>query len=132
MRIFSIAMIAVAGALCGCFGPRLAKSPDLPQTEGKVRFHRTRDAQTRIDLKLKHLAQPEELTPPGYLYVAWVRGDKEALPQKVGSLEMDKDLKGELSALTPLNRFDLFVTAESSPEIENPTGLPLLWARREP
>lgn len=73
----SVIAAAVAGALCGCFGPRLVKGADLPQAEGSVRFHKTRDDQTRIDLAVKHLTQPEELVPPAYLYVAWVRGDRK-------------------------------------------------------
>lgn len=129
MKFISItAAAAMAAGLCGCFGPRLVRSPDLRQAEGSVSFRKTRDAETRIDLALKHLIQPEELIPPGYLYVAWVRGDAETPATKIGALEMDGKLNGELHVLTPLKRFDLFVTAESSADSDSPTGLPLFWA----
>lgn len=127
----SVAIIAAAASLSGCFGPRLIKSRDLPQAEGSVKFRKTRDLKTRIDLVVKNLERPEELIPPGYLYVAWVRGDVEAPMLNIGVLTLDKDLKGELRVLTDLNEFDLFVTAESSVEIDKPTGATLLWARRE-
>jgi hypothetical protein len=129
MKRHPIVLAAAAAALCGCFGPRFVRSPDLPKAQATVRIYKTRDAETRIDLAVKHLSRPEKLIPPGYLYVAWVRRDKEGPALNIGVLELDKELNGELHALTPLNRFDLFVTAESSAEIENPTGAPLLWAR---
>jgi hypothetical protein len=130
MRYLPILMAAAScAALCGCFGPRFVKSAELPRSEATVSIRKTRDAETRIDLAVKHLKQPEKLVPPGYLYVAWVRRDMEAPALNIGVLELDRNLNGELHALTPLNHFELFVTAESSPEIDKPTGSPLLWAR---
>lgn len=130
IRLLSLVLAALAG-LCGCSRPQLIKSPDLPGAEGRIAFRKTRDARTSIELEVKRLTQPEELLPPGYLYVAWVRADAEARPLNMGALELDKDLNGKLRALTHLKRFEVFVTAESSLEIDDPTGLPLLWARRQ-
>lgn len=132
MKTLTIALAAAAcAALCGCFGPRLTTSSDLRQVEGSVSFRRMRDAQTRIDLTVNHLTQPEELEQPGRRYVAWVRADGAVPPVNIGALEIDKEMRGELHALTHLTRFDLFVTAEASAQNDSPTGRPLIWTRYE-
>ena len=146
MKKLAIAIVAGV-AFCACSGPRLRKSADLAEAQAIVKFKKTRDAETRIDLVIKHLKQPEEMVPPGYLYVAWVRGDKVApgpldyaawvrgdkgVPAvNIGALQLNKDLTGELRTVIPLHRFDFFVTVESAPDIGAPTGAPLLWSRYE-
>ena len=126
------AMIASAlglfGALSGCGGaPKLNTSSEIPAAEASVKFERTRNDNTEIDLRVKHLADPEKLTPPAQTYVAWVRADKDEAPQNIGGLVVDDKLNGKLKTVTPMHSFELFVTAEASGQVRKPTGKPLLW-----
>ena len=133
IRINSLVAAAVlAGTLSGCAaGPRLASGPALAKAKGTVFFKKTEDRGTEIILKVRHLADPEGLNPPGYSYVAWVQSDREAPAHNVGSLIVDDDMNGELRSLTPLRDFELFVTVEPSSDAAEPTGPPLLWTHRD-
>lgn len=123
-------VIIAACVLSGCasLGSRLNRSADLPKAKAVVRYAKAPDTGTRIDLRAKGMTDPEALTPPGYLYVAWVQSDRETPPQNVGPLVLNKKTsERELRAATPLKNFELFVTAEASSDVERPSGPPVLW-----
>jgi hypothetical protein len=130
-KLFLAAAVALSLSSCGTVeGSRRLKRADalLPHASGVVKFKRLSGEDTLIDLRVKRLAEPDKLTPPGYMYVAWVRGSVDDPPQNVGSLVLDKDMRGELRTITPLQRFEVFVTAESASDVEKPSGERLLWA----
>jgi hypothetical protein len=125
------ALLAMPG--CALFGGtgssevNLASSPSMPAAEGSAKFSATKNDNTSVDLRVKHLAHPEKLTPPASSYVVWVRANKDAAPQNVGALKVDEDLTGSFLAETPLHSFDLFITAETSGQAQTPSGTSLLW-----
>lgn len=122
-----------AGFLSGCAllsgdpGPRLNASSVIPAAEGYAKFGSASNGNTSIDLTVKHLADPQKLTPPANNYVVWLRAGKDATAQNIGALTVDKELVGRLTTVTALRTFELFVTAESSGQVQQPTGQPLLW-----
>lgn len=127
----ALPLLAACAALSapGCAGPeRLSASSSLPAAEGTLKCGKAANDNTGIDLKVKHLASPDRLTPPAAVYVVWTKPDKDAAPQNIGALEVDSDLVGRLKTVTPLRRFELFVTAEATGQTPAPTGPPLLWA----
>lgn len=84
---------------------------------------------TKIDLRVEHLAQPDKLTPRSYYYVVWAKANKDAAPQNIGALSVDHGLAGRLQTEIPLHSCELFLTAEASGESRQPTGERLLWTR---
>lgn len=121
-------LLAVAFA-AGCAGTeKLSASPALPAAEGTVRCSKAANDNTAIDLKVKHLASPDRLTPPAAVYVVWTKTDKDAQPRNIGALEVDESLTGRLRTVTSLRRFELFVTGEATGQAPSPSGEPLLWA----
>lgn len=132
---WSAAVLAATLAMSGCamFGiggrgnTSLSTSPTLAAAEGSARFSATKNDNTRIALRVKHLAQPEKLTPPASNYVVWTRATKYAPAQNIGALIVDKNLAGKLDAETPLHSFELFITAEASGQVQQPSGQFLLW-----
>lgn len=113
----------------GCAGPqKVSTSPAMPAAEGTLRCEKAANDNTGIDLKVKHLANPDRLTPPASAYVVWTKIDKDAPPQNIGALAVDSDLNGRLKTVTAMRRFELFVTAEASGQVTTPSGAPLLWA----
>lgn len=55
---------------------------------------------------------------------------RESQPEvyNAGTLKIDeKNLKGEMEAITPYQNFDLFITAEKSARVSQPMGEKLLW-----
>jgi hypothetical protein len=129
------AVLAVTLAMSGCSmlgsgggaAIRLSSSPTLPAVEGRAKFNATKNNNTRITLTVKHLPQPEKLTPPANQYIVWTRAAKDEPAQNMGSLVVDKNLNGKLETETPLHTFELFITAEVSGQIQQPFGEPLLW-----
>lgn len=130
--LVSVGSIAAVMAVSGCvmFGTtrtNLSAIPTMPAAEGSARFSATKNDNTRIALKVKHLAHPERLTPPASHYVVWTRATKDAAAQNIGALVVDDDLTGTLDTETPLHSFELLVTAEGSGQVQTPSGEPLLW-----
>ena len=124
---WTAAVLATTLAMAGCASVNLSTTPSMPAAEGHARYSITANDNTRIVLKVKHLAQPAKLTPPASNYVVWTRATKDAPPQNIGALIVDNDLNGELNGETPLHNFELFVTAEASGQVQTPSGQPLLW-----
>lgn len=127
MKILIGVLLLSGCALLGGGGSKMNASPDIPAVEGHAKFGKAANENTSIDLTVEHLADPQKLTPPANTYVVWLRPNKDAAPQNIGALTVDKKLKGELNTVTALRAFDLFVTAEASGQVQSPTGQPLLW-----
>lgn len=125
--------ILLAAALSSCAalgGPRKLKAEaDAAGAKGEVRFTRVDRSVTAIDLRVSGLPDPEKLSPPGYVYIAWVRAGREAPARNVGFLNLGPRRTAELRALTEEDCSELFVTAEGASDVETPTGPRLLWTR---
>jgi len=106
----------------------------------KVDFGRTQNASKRhvictnqqcrrslghVDLKVKHLAKPENLTPPHSVYIVWMQ-PRGGAPIKQGQLEVNSNLEAEFETPTTYNSFEIFVTAEDSSMVTQPTGQEVL------
>ncbi len=131
-KIIVMTAVLAAGALSGCaiFSRKpmhLNVSPTIPAAEGSILFESTENGNTGIYLTVRNLANPEKLTSPANVYVVWVNVAVDATPQNIGALVVGKDLAGELRTVTPLSRFELFITAEPSAEVKLPSGQSLLW-----
>lgn len=128
-----LALTALAAAGCASTEERhLNGTPSLPAAEGTVRFGKAKNDNTSINLMVKHLANPEKLTPPAANYVVWIQPNKSAPAQNIGALKVDKDLTGSLETETPMHSFDLFITAEGAGTVQSPAGKPLLSTSYSP
>lgn len=133
-RVRGAFLAAALAGISGCamFGGRgdvsLVSDSAMPAAEGSARFAPTKNDNTSVDLRVKHLARPEKLTPPASSYVVWTKATKDAEAQNIGALKVDKDLSGSLQTETPLHSFELLITAEPTGQAQEPTGRPLLWA----
>lgn len=114
-----------------CFGPRkiqLTAAPEIPAAQSYVKVSATENGNTKIDLSVQHMATPDRVTPGTSIYVVWVRGNESnARSQNIGALKVDGDLNANLTAVTPLRSFELFVTAEQSQTVSEPSGKRLLY-----
>lgn len=132
MAITRCMIAAAAAALTSCAalggGRTLSRGPDLPAAEGEIRFRRMDARATGVELQVRHLKEPERLSPPGYAYVAWVRGARESPVRNLGGLVLRHDRSGELRALTEPGCSEVFVTVEATSDAERPSGRRLLWA----
>jgi hypothetical protein len=122
-------LIVLAATLClmlelGCGGHKkvdLTPATSVPAAMGHAEITHDKNGNTLVDLKVHHLAKPENLTPPASAYVVWFQPAGQP-PQNQGVLRVDSDLNGEFKTTTPLKNFDIFVTAEPGPTVTAPTG----------
>ena len=107
-------------------------SPVVPAAQGQVDIGKDNNGNTKIKLKVEHLASPEKLTPPQSNYVLWLQERGASTPENRGRLAVNKKLEAEFEAVTPFKNFDLFVTAEADAMAKTPSGPEILRSTIQP
>ena len=146
MKATSIHLAAAALGIalfgCGSMNPfehsstpavALTSSPDVPAAQGTVKIDR-QPSNNKVMISVRHLARPDQVrsAAPGSQYVVWARPagstGSDRQPEKLGVLQLDKDLNGSLTASTAMNEFDIFVTVEPPGMSMQPQGNQVLSA----
>jgi len=99
----------------------LVASSLVPAASGKVNYDHDRNGNIKLEIKTKHLAAPERLTPAKNSYVVWIRST-DGQTQNAGLLRVNSSLEGRFSTTTPSKAFDILITAEDNPSTTQPTG----------
>ena len=141
-----VALTASATTACGMFESKpdqpstpgvarqnstteLASSSRVPGAQGEIRVKDAGNNNTGVQVRVKHLATPAKIESTATTFMVWAKPLSElGRVQPLGALTVNKDLTGELDATTPLRNFEVFVTAESSSQLQDPRGERLLWA----
>ncbi len=126
------ALFTLVGAQIGC--QKMAFWRSKPQEmhassevlagQGTVRVSNGDNGNSKVSIRVKHLAPPSKIAPGSTVYVVWFRpvdGDN----QNVGALVLDSDLEGSLDTLTPHRRFKVSVTPESNGQVTSPANEPV-------
>jgi len=100
---------------------KLIRSEIVPAASGEIEVGQDKNKNTEVEIKVEHLAKPQELTPPKTTYVVWIKSPSSSA-RNVGQLAINDDLKGELKTVTPLPNFDVLITAEDNPDTTGPPG----------
>ena len=103
----------------------LTPATSVPAATATAEITHDSNGNTVIKLDVKHLARPENLTPPESVYVVWIQ-PRDAAPIKEGQLQVNNDLSAHLRTPTTYKTFRLFVTAEPSAEVTSPSGQQVL------
>ena len=111
----------LAAVACGPKQVDMKPASTVPAAAGHVEIDTDRNGNSTVDLNVKHLAKPENLTPPGTAYVIWIQAPGQP-PQSAGQLQVNSNLDGEFKGTTPFKTFDIFVTSENNPQMTKPSG----------
>jgi hypothetical protein len=103
----------------------------VPGARGEVGISQDKNGNTRLTMRVQHLANLENLTPRASAYVVWLR-ERGGNAENQGQLKMDKNLKATFETVTPLKSFDVFVTAEQDARAKDPSGPEVLKATIQP
>ncbi len=130
VSVWSIGAAAIGCALvAGCAAGmssgswKLNAAETIPAAEGSVSLAEANNGNTRMAVRVRHLAVPDKVSPGAASYVVWVTPQQDPkTPMNVGALRVDKDLDGQLDTITPLRSFEVTVTAEPDPTATEPTG----------
>ena len=122
-----LAILVCAAAMVACGGRKIHMVPasTQPAAEGVVELKHDKNGNQVADLKVKHLAKPQNLTPPRSTYIVWVQ-PTNGEPHKLGELQVNDKLEGEFKAPVPTSSFQIFVTAEDGPTVAQPSGTEVL------
>lgn len=110
-------LVLVAG--CATKVP-FVRSQFVPAAEAQAKVNHDDNGNAQIDLKVRHLARPENLTPPKSTYVVWAETPGGRVVN-LGQLVVDDDLDGRFRTVTPLQEFRLLITAEDIPMAREPS-----------
>lgn len=129
-KVTKVSLVAGLLALAGCATTRvpLASNNDVPAAQGTVMTSKTKNNNTAIDVRVKHLADPGNVETGATTYVVWARPQGSGEARNLGALKVDENLTGQLKTVTPYSGFELFITAEPSAQITSPQGQELLSA----
>jgi hypothetical protein len=119
----------------------MASSTRAPAATGEVAVADGPNGNTRLTIRVRHLAPAQRIAPDATGYVAWVvpyngSNQPESAGQQpqagkqtnVGAIQLDSDLSGALNTVTPLRHFDVIVTPEASSSATQPSNPPVLSA----
>jgi len=103
-------------------------SSSTPAAAGIVRVQKDKDSgNTKMDVKVWHLADPSRLTPSANAYIVWVRTRDGAVVRQ-GGIRVDKNQKGQVKLVTVEKDFEVFITAEQSETADVPSDFHVLSA----
>ena len=127
MNIFSFALAVslLMASACGKKQVKLNPASSVPAASATAQLTHDDNGNTIVDLKVKHLAKPGNLTPSRSVYVVWVQ-PRGGAPIKQGQLQVNSNLEGEFKSPTTYKTFEIFVTAEDSSEVTQPSGQEVL------
>ena len=103
-------------------------SSSTPAAAGIVRVQKDKDnGNTKMDIKVWHLANPSRLTPSANAYIVWIR-TRDGAAVRQGGIRVDKNQKGQVKLVTVAKDFELFITAEQSETADVPSDFHVLSA----
>jgi hypothetical protein len=120
MKFWTI--VSLCALVVGCAQTvALRTTPQAPAAVGEAKITQDQNNNTRIELKVDHLAPARNLTPPKSVYVVWAQAP-DGRTINLGQLIVVSDRRGELRAVTPLKVFRIIITAEDEPLARTPNG----------
>jgi len=99
----------------------LTASQIVPGASGDLDANADKNGNTEVEMKILHLAKPSQLTPPATAYIVWFQ-QQGSDPANEGELKIGDKMRGEFKTSTPWKNFDVFITAESDPQVKSPSG----------
>ena len=99
----------------------LRSSDSIPSAQGRLTVKGTEGPNQVVEVSVKHMAQPYRVRPGATGFVVWLQPAAAKQPINMGVLSVDKDLNGSLQFKTPFPNFEVFVTAEANPTVQQPT-----------
>ena len=107
---------------------QMTAASSVPAATGTVKVQKDKDNKnTKLDIKVDHLARPSSLTPSASSYLVWIQPNGgDAFKQ--GAIGVDNNLSGELKTETVSKDFEVFITAEQSDGVTSPSNVEVLRA----
>jgi len=119
-----LAGLVVIHAGCASRQQSMLSGSTVPASEGTVSAIQTENGNTKVSIRVKHLAVPSKVAPDATVYVVWIK-PRNGVPQNVGAMILNKNLEGSLDTVTSHNRFQVIITPEPSGRVREATHEPV-------
>jgi len=103
----------------------------VPGARAEIAISKDKNGNTKLKMRVQHLANLGNLTPRASAYVVWLQ-ERGGNSENQGQLKMDKNLKATFQTVTPFKSFDVIVTAEQDFRVTGPSGPEVLKATIQP
>lgn len=126
----ALAVIGLAAYLGAC-APSMNFQPSsvAPAATGKVQVKRDKNDNHIIQISVRNLAPADRLATPQQAYIAWADMGRSDI-RKLGQLTPRKKLlEASLTATTVSSPDRIFITAESTPQVQYPSSIEVLTTR---
>ena len=105
---------------------KLTNTSVAPAARGEAEVSiEKKNGNTKVPIKVEHLASPENLSPPKSGCLVWYQ-EPGSNPESQGRLRLNKNLEGSFENTTVYKNFDLWITAESDAAVKTPEGQEVL------
>ena len=131
LAVLLLAVGACGGGMSGTANQstaRLQSAQIVPAAQGTITADENKNGNLDVAVKVDHLAPASKVRQDAQTYVVWLVPTGQPA-HSIGTLQLDDNLHGELATMTPLRRFEIFVTAEPSSTVTKPSGQPVLRGR---
>ena len=129
--VIGIALAAVSALVSvhlGCARPQaMVSASEVPASQGTVKATVGENGNTKVAIRVKHLAPPSKIASDATVYVVWLQ-PRNAPKQNIGALILNSNLEGSLDTVTPHTRFLITVTPEPGGKVAEPTHEPVFTA----
>ncbi|GAB2563836.1 hypothetical protein [Spirosoma aerophilum] len=101
-----------------------------PAATGQVNVKKDKNANYSINVRVRNLAEPKQLTPAKETYIVWMESDKDPV-KKLGQIKpSSRALTGSLTATDIGKPINVFITAEDNVDVQYPDGQTVLTTRK--
>lgn len=121
MKFLFLLSLLVFGA-CGTMKPLEDRQGLVPAAKGDIATASDSNGNTRMNIRVKHLAPASRLAKGANNYVVWVLPNGGQNYQNVGTLRVDSDLDADYKTTVPYRAFHVMITPEKAPGVQRPTG----------
>lgn len=102
----------------------------VPAAEGSVKVNRDKNSNYNIELNVRRLAEPKNLSPAKEMYIVWMEteqnGRKNIGQLKTSSSMLSSTLTSSLKTVATYKPTGFFITAEDNANIQYPEGQTVL------
>ncbi|MGH9588799.1 MAG: hypothetical protein ACRD25_00290, partial [Terracidiphilus sp.] len=95
----------------------MTSAQEVPAAHGVIQVKTTDNNNLQLGITVRALAQPSALTPPQSTYVVWIQAPGHN-PVNEGALNVDGNLKGQMTTVTPYKDFKVFITGEKYAQVQ--------------
>lgn len=132
-RVFISGLFFVIGATAGgCAGSvsefRMNRADNVIDADGELAVREEKNGNTEVLVEVENLPPASKFRQNASTYVVWAQEPGGGMAFNLGALGVGNNGRGEMESLTPMKKFDIYITAEAMAEARAPSGDRALWA----